>query len=74
MFGKNMAKCYVFGKKYLHLQMSVVYIESPFLHIIRASPGGLPGLPAGEGTPLPPGKYWRPASAAAGFDLHPEAE
>ena len=51
VFGKNMVKCYVFGKKYLHLQMSDVYIQFPYLHIIRASPGGLPGLPAGEGTP-----------------------
>ena len=36
--------------------------------LLGASPGSLPG---GWGNPIPPGKYWRPASAAAGFDIHP---
>ena len=28
------------------------------------------GLPGWLADPLPPGKYWRPASAAAGFNIH----
>ena len=41
---------------------------APTEMIIRGLPGWLAG---GWGNPIPPGKYWRPAFAAAGFDIHP---
>ena len=37
--------------------------------IIRGLPGWLAWFAGGWGDPLPQGKYWRPASAVAGFDI-----
>ena len=43
---------------------------APTEMIIRGLPGWLAWFAGGWGDPIPPGKYWRPASAAAGFDIY----
>ena len=43
---------------------------APTEMVIRGLPGWLAWFAGGWGDPIPPGKYWRPASAAAGFDIY----